>query len=368
VSTLRLVNRQISSINLKYEIVPGVREAFRRVLDRIKPDVVHFHHLINLSVDMVDEVKARGIPAVASLHDFWYLCRRVQLYIPGQGMCEGPEVASCSTCFDQKDKKASVGKKTMQLGVNVARRLWGAKRRRMRQRFTHMKEILAKFDIIFANSEHLMKRYLDFGVSPDKIKVLYYGFEIERFERKSHPVSGKVRFGYMGSIVEHKGVHHLVEAFRRLPEARLFIWGDTEADETVRNYRRAMKPPENVRFMGGFDHNEINTVLGGMDVLIVPSLWEEAYGIIIDEAKLAGIPVIASRVGGIPEHIRHNVDGFLFTPGDVDELEGLIRRFVENPGLVEELRPLGDDVIALEKNKSEVEESYLNLQQFDTFR
>jgi glycosyltransferase involved in cell wall biosynthesis len=170
-----------------------------------------------------------------------------------------------------------------------------------------------------------------------------------------------VRFGYVGSIMEHKGIELLVDAFRRAPEASCKVWGDTAASSAARELYESLEVPENVRFMGGFEQSEIDRVLSGIDVLVVPSIWEEAYGLTVDEAKVAGISVIASRVGGIPEHLRHGKEGFLFKTGDVDELEHMIRRLAGRPDRVKALQPPGDDVLTLFDNAQEVEEAYFEV-------
>jgi glycosyltransferase involved in cell wall biosynthesis len=110
--------------------------------------------------------------------------------------------------------------------------------------------------------------------------------------------------------------------------------------------------------MGGFSQQDIAGVLKSIDVLIVPSTWEEAYGLTVDEAKVAGIPVIASRIGGLPEHVEHGREGYLFAPGDAGELEGIVRRLAGRPDRVVAIRPTGDDVLSLHENARDVEADY----------
>jgi glycosyltransferase involved in cell wall biosynthesis len=366
VRTLRMVNNFTRMDPHGLEVYPGARAAFGEVLDRLRPDVVHIHHLICLSADLVDEAAARGIPVVASLHDYWYLCARVQLYVPGKGRCPGPSIFRCADCFEMADELIHSMSRFSFLGDKFARAWmklwthveWPSIYALYERRFKRMRETLSRFDLILANSHHLMNRYIRFGAPASRMRVLHPGMDSAPFKACRHATSAKVRFGYMGSIIEHKGIHLLIDAFRQVPEASLRIWGDGEINSVVREYRASLGPSENVRFMGAYSHDEIHGVLSGIDVLVVPPIWEEAFGLTVDEARQAGIPVIASRIGGIPEHLRHGKEGYLFTPGSVEELVQLIRKLTGRPDRVEKLRPLGDDVSSLFDNADDVEGAY----------
>jgi hypothetical protein len=79
-------------------------------------------------------------------------------------------------------------------------------------------------------------------------------------------------------------------------------------------------------------------VLADLDMLVVPSIWIENAPFIIREAFAAGVPVVASNLGGMAEMVRHDVDGLLFQAGDPDALSAALRRVVDEPGLVDRLR------------------------------
>lgn len=366
VPVVQLVNNQTGTKPVELELSEGVRRSFAAVLDRLEPDVVHFHHLSHLSIDLVDEVKGRGIPAICTLHDFWHICCRVQLYIPGKGRCSGPTVFKCSDCFDRQEALIrSMGRfhfltrGAAGAWMNACPHVeWPGFMKRMGRRLERMRDALNAYDLIIANSEHTKRRHVRFGAPEKRIVVLRYGLDRARLAAARHAPSVDVRFGFLGSIVEHKGLEVLLDAFRRVPEAPLKVWGNPEQNEAVRKYRATLNPSENVRFMGGFTQQDIAVVLQEIDVLIVPSIWEEAYGLTMDEAKVAGIPVVASRIGGLPEHLVQGKEGYLFAPGDARELEGIVRRLAGRPDRVEALRPTGDDVLSLHENARDVETIY----------
>ena len=92
---------------------------------------------------------------------------------------------------------------------------------------------------------------------------------------------------------------------------------------------------DRVRLLG--PHSQVQAYIQAADVLLCPSLWEEAAGLVNLEAQACGLPVIASRVGGIPEHVVDEHTGLLFTPGDSADLAAKLDRFINEPGLRERL-------------------------------
>jgi glycosyltransferase involved in cell wall biosynthesis len=90
---------------------------------------------------------------------------------------------------------------------------------------------------------------------------------------------------------------------------------------------------ERVIFHGRFDHDALGTIHGALDVLVVPSIWQEAYGLTVREAHLAGTPVVGSDIAGIAEGIEHDVSGLLFETGNPEALRRILERFLEDPEL-----------------------------------
>ena len=120
----------------------------------------------------------------------------------------------------------------------------------------------------------------------------------------------------------HKGVHTLIEAARRVPAGRIetLIFGDTDTfpEYTAELRRLAANAP--IRFMGRFDRHQSAAVYAHFDVLVVPSIWLENSPLVIHEAYMAGVPVIGSRIGGIPDLVEDGVSGLLVDPGSPDAL------------------------------------------------
>ena len=130
----------------------------------------------------------------------------------------------------------------------------------------------------------------------------------------------------------HKGVHVAVEAFRGLGPERgtLDVWGDAAIlPAYTRELEGAASPA--VRFRGRFAEADKDAVYAGIDVLIVPSLGLESFGLVVHEAVARGVPVLASRRGALVEALEGEERGAPFTPGRADELRALVDGLCERP-------------------------------------
>jgi glycogen synthase len=144
---------------------------------------------------------------------------------------------------------------------------------------------------------------------------------------------------YLGRLARQKDVPTLVRAFGRLEEpASLVIIGDgpdrPRVDAAVGDLREAAR--SQVHRFGFRPHQEVPALLAAADVLVLPSIYEE-MGSILAEALQAGVPVVASRVGGIPTVVADGTTGLLVPPEDPDALAAAISRLITDPGLRDDM-------------------------------
>jgi glycosyltransferase involved in cell wall biosynthesis len=206
------------------------------------------------------------------------------------------------------------------------------------ERLARVRDVFESVDLFVAPSASLAEEYRRLGLPPAKLRVSDYGF-VPMPPASRPPAGDRLRIGFVGTLVWHKGVHVLVEAAHRLPPDRfeVKVFGDpgTFPDYTAGLRDRARGLP--VRFMGRFDRDETARVYAEIDVLVVPSLWPENSPLVIHEAFMAGIPVVGSRQGGIPDLVTHDRNGLLYEPFSPVELAGALRRLIEEPETVERL-------------------------------
>ena len=191
------------------------------------------------------------------------------------------------------------------------------------RRTRHVREeVLPHVAMFLSPCAHVEQRFVQFGVRPDRIRVSPYGLSPVPQPLPVARPAGPLRVGYVGSLMLSKAPHVAMEAVAALPAATatLDVYGEFAAYHGDRQYGgvidRAAAHPAITRH-GSIEHSKIAEVLSWLDVLVVPSTWEENQPFVILEAFRAGVPVVASRVGGIPEIVEDRVNGVLVEPGDV---------------------------------------------------
>jgi glycosyltransferase involved in cell wall biosynthesis len=115
---------------------------------------------------------------------------------------------------------------------------------------------------------------------------------------------------------------------------------------------------DNIHFKGGYDNHSIQSVLADIDVLLVPSLWYENSPLVIQEAFLAGIPVITSNLGGMKELVNDGVNGYLFEVGNAQSLQNVVLKITANPIMLNSLTVSPQDVRDIQEDAQFVRQIY----------
>jgi glycosyltransferase involved in cell wall biosynthesis len=140
--------------------------------------------------------------------------------------------------------------------------------------------------------------------------------------------SERLRVGYLGRLAPSKGIEMMLEALAPLAGKTCDVLVAGGGDASYEAQLKERFCSEGVRFLG---HVRSQDFLGSVDVLVVPSLWHEPFGLVLCEAVSAGVPVIASAVGGIPEVVQHGQCGLLFDRADGAALRGHVELLAAHP-------------------------------------
>jgi glycosyltransferase involved in cell wall biosynthesis len=191
--------------------------------------------------------------------------------------------------------------------------------------------VLKNADMVISVSDYLRKEALELGIPPDKIKTIPGGAPEIVLKKEGQ----KDSITYIGSLVRQKGVDILIEAFREVkkafPAVKLRIVGN--GVERKRLERQA-ESIEDIYFLGSRD--DLSEVLEKSLLLVLPSR-EEGFGLVLLEAMAAGIPIVATNVGGIPEIVEDQVSGILVEKENPKELASGILAVLENGMLRQKL-------------------------------
>jgi len=139
---------------------------------------------------------------------------------------------------------------------------------------------------------------------------------------------GVVRFGFIGALAPYKGIEYLLEEFDRWQDSRTELWvAGTGRPDYVAKLKYRFEGVR-IKFLGHTTQREFFTAV---DVTVVPSLWQEALGMVVSESFAFGVPVIGSCRGGIPEMITDGYSGIVFEPDVPGMLKNAMQKLVDNP-------------------------------------
>jgi glycosyltransferase involved in cell wall biosynthesis len=363
---------------LNYENAQMAERA-REHAGQVEPDVVHAMHLQGLSASVVPAFKSLGLPVVFTAADFWTVCPVVDLRRHDGAMCEGPETHHCVRCIASRNPDPRINRRAGLPGAAVRAagllsrtpltRFSGALRQvaDVRERPARIRERMEGVDRVLAYTrltEGLLARN---GVGGKGTMVSPYGIDAARLRGagEARRPSDTLRVGFVGTQAPHKGPDLPVRAFRALPrdlDATLRVYGGGEGyGDYVDGLRRLAGGDARITLAGAFAKEDLGRVLSGIDVLVVPSRWYENAPGVIFEAFAAGLPVVATDLGGMSEFVRHGENGLLFPLDDAGELAGLLRRLAEEPGLLRKLRDGVPPVKTVGEYAGELEEVYAGL-------
>jgi glycosyltransferase involved in cell wall biosynthesis/GT2 family glycosyltransferase len=321
---------------------------FARFLEVFNPRLVHVHHLAGHTVSLLGVAARRGIPILYQVQDWWAACARANLLDARRCLCSGPAAGKCSACLPLT-------------GLPPAPLL---NRALYELRAFEVKRGLRRVDAFVMGSRFIHQSYLDLGyLRPEaQVYVIPYGVEVPAEGAPPHParpVGAPLRFGMIGSILPHKGVHVAVAAFAGIDpaQATLAVWGDPGIDPAYTRELAALAGP-GTEMRGRFPEEDKAAVFAGLDVLIVPSLGLESFGLVAREAMLHGVPVLASDRGALAEMLEAGTGGALFAPDDPEALRGWVERLAADPGMVARWAAEMPAVKSADAHAEEIEQVY----------
>jgi glycosyltransferase involved in cell wall biosynthesis len=208
----------------------------------------------------------------------------------------------------------------------------------------------AKLAVKIVAASGAIKKYLieQEGVPAEKIAVIYNGVEIEKYLNNRRDYSNVLRIGSVGRLTKQKGFDYLVRAAADIPKVEFVIAGTGEEENILQEEINKLGLSGRVKLIGV--QKDVSGFLKTLDIFVLPSRWE-GFGIVILEAGLSGLPVIASRLDGILEIISDGQDGLLFEPDQVGDLTDKLKKLLINN---EERAYLGKNLQQKVKDKFDI--------------
>jgi glycosyltransferase involved in cell wall biosynthesis len=381
ISVIKIVNGPLFATSRQdFFLDPKVDQLFSQILTEERPNLVHFQHVAYLSGNLVSVAQQVGIPSIFTLHDYWYLCFRSQLLRPDVSVCAGPAGGmNCATCDDgitphpmsvprfpgivrfinRPDIRQiilNIMARVPQTAINKIRALLfgGAKEKTVtlinpdaatlsenRFRFDFFKRQLELPAFVLSPSYHLKHRYEREGFR--EISVVPLGFKAVT-PVEPLPYRDALQLAFIGNIERHKGVHIVLQELLPLLESRarvqINIYGRAKDPIyfSLAQKLAAAYPAGSVVFHGAYrSDRDLRRIFANTHLAVFPSLWEENYPLVIREALLHGVPVIGSRLGGVPEVIKNGINGYMFDPFQAGDFRRVVSNILAEPQVLAQL-------------------------------
>lgn len=298
--TLRLLRTTLSSPETAREL-PRIIEAFR-------PDVAHFHNTLPLISPVVYRLcQQHGVPVVQTLHNYRLMCPVSTFYRDGElcELCSGKRVpwpAVRYHCYRDSTVQ-SVVISTM-LATHWAVGTW--------QR---------RVDLYVALTEFARQKHIDGGLPADRIVVKPNFVDGDLPPRDPDTPGGFCLF--VGRLSTEKGIRTLLDAWAQIDDIPIYVVGTGPLAEEVAHHPAVTGG--NVTVLGRIDREHVLAFMREARLLVFPSEWYEGFPLTVLEAYASGLPVLAANRGAAGELVVDGETGFLFEPGNADDLIARVR-------------------------------------------
>ena len=298
---------------------PQVVRALREILREERPDVVHVHHWIRLSRDLVLAAARAGVPAVVSLHDLWTSCLIAFRLLPGSGaFCEAPIAAHpCIACAGK------LAPRTPWVPLEAAFLALAE-----RQRDLACELALARVRIVpsRAHARALAGFFSDAGGALAELEVVppaAQAISPARPPRAAPVHEGRLVLGAWGSLSRHKGIDLLLDALARSTErarVELHLAGEFESPSYRRELERRARG-SNVHFHGAFRAQDLaRHPVSDVHAFVSATRAHESYGLVLDEALALGLPRVIPDAPAFVERAGEGAGSLLYESAAAGEL------------------------------------------------
>ncbi len=275
--------------------------AIANLLSDRQIDLAHLHiYYGQLTASILKPLKEKGIPIVQTLHEYKIVCPVYSLMSNGE-ICQA---CNGSNFWQATAKRCNRG--------SIARSLLST----IESYVSHFSGSVNKIDHFIAVSNFQRKKLIELGLPENKISTVHNFIDTSKLEPNTSP--GEY-FLYFGRLERYKGIFTLIEAASPLTDTPLLIVGDgTDRLEIEKLIEQ--KNLQHIHLLGFKHKQELNQLIRNSLCTVVPSEWYETFGLTLIESFAHGRTVIASQIGGMTEIVTNEIDGYTFSPGNVEQL------------------------------------------------
>ncbi len=348
------ISKSADRFSWQYEN-PWIYDHLVKYFAEIKPEVFH---LISGYIFGAGALKAASwlqIPGVVTLTDFWFYCPRINLVRPDGTLSNAYKFDSrnCTRCIFEEKRRYLIPAKLL---PNLADRLWASTfdskwshllridetDKKFRDRNRILMEALSETSAIICPSQFLIDTLYSRGIPEQKLHLIQHGIDTSSWAPVTSRDSNHIfRIGYLGQIDQHKGIHLLIQAFKALQinsPVELCIYGDASAAPRYTKFlEKIVRKDPRIKFLGRYEYDQVANIFAKLDVLVIPSIWNEIGPWVMYEALETKTPVLASDIPNMSHIIQNEKNGLLFECGNWQDLAFQLQRLVESSDLRSDL-------------------------------
>ncbi|VAW50097.1 hypothetical protein MNBD_GAMMA06-59 [hydrothermal vent metagenome] len=280
-----------SAMNIIYSF--EAKSKMKQLLKVFTPDVAHFHifqHQISPSV--FGPLKKKKVPLVLTLHDLKPICPTYKMY-SNDKVCEACKGRKFYNCFAKKCTKGSRFKSLINTVEMYLHYFLG---------------YYQNVDRYIAVSQFYRDKMIEFGFSPEQVVCIPNYIDATQFER---PYDDQGYGVFFGRLSYEKGLDHLLNAAALAPDIPLYIAGTGPSEQALKQAAKD-RGLSNVKFLGFVSGDELLDLISKASFTVVPSIWYENCPMSVLESLALQTPVIGAEIGGIPELVNHEKDGYTY--------------------------------------------------------
>lgn len=321
-SGLKAAGRIIYSFEAKRKI--------ENLIKQEKPDLAHIHNIYHqISPSILTSLKKAGIPTIMTVHDFKLMCPNYIFYTQGE-VCERCKKYKYYNCVLHKCVKNS----------------YLASKVNMLEMYLHkfLKIYKNNIDLYICPSQFVKDKLIEFGFNRDKIEVLPHFIaqpetNIVSINNSEQYIDSSSYILYFGRLSKEKGVKTLLEAMRLIKnkDIKLKIAGSGPKEKELKEYVSNNNLSNKIQFLGFLNSGKLDETIYNSLFTVMPSVFYETFGLSLLESYNHSKPVVAAKLGALPELIQENKTGLLFESGNSQDLVKKINKMLENRDKIEKM-------------------------------
>jgi glycosyltransferase involved in cell wall biosynthesis len=317
---------------LRYVYSRSAAISLRKLIRKHRPDVAHLHiYYGKLTASILPVLKAQGVPVVHTMHEYRQISPNYTLTLNDK-IDEDCCSMNAWRAVVRRFNRGSLSRSALATFEWYISRMIGSQR---------------SIDRFIAISDFQKRKMAEHGVPEEKISRVYNFIELGDAMEIRTPSQGNTTSGgeggyllYFGRVERIKGVLTLAEAAAGLPDVTVKIVGDGDAKGELAEMIRE-RGITNVELIGFTHGDDLKRLIRNSLATVLPAQWYEPFGLTVLESFAQGRPVIASRMGALPELIDEGEDGLIFEPGDAAGLRKHIEVLHADPARTDTMGQAG---------------------------